>query len=205
MPHSDSVAISGQSPSFMDRAVRKISLVFEGNLSAAKSARWAGTDSSLNHGMALELGLPSICPGGTAIFAAAFRRNSQARWDIFPANLDDHTLSRVALFSSFPALEMVIDPAPFAQSDGSIVFAVRTISRGSLSPFARPQTELLDSSPHANLDGYRVLPRVAFGSFSPVVVARPLFWLHCSSREIRTPLCQRHQEPVTRGPNGRPE
>ena len=61
---------------------------------------------------------------------AAFRRNDRGALEIFPANADQHSLSRVALSTPTAVLEKIADPIPLAQSDGSIVFAARDISGG---------------------------------------------------------------------------
>ena len=37
-------------------------------------------DSSLNEGMPLDLGMPSVGPDGTVSFGVAFRRNNRVRW-----------------------------------------------------------------------------------------------------------------------------
>ena len=60
----------------------------------------------------------------------AIGRNKRMLWEILAAKPGIHSLSRVALSSSYWALEMVTDPTPLAQSDGSIVFAAREVAHG---------------------------------------------------------------------------
>jgi hypothetical protein len=125
-----------------------------------------GTDSLLLEGTPLDIGIPSVAPDGTVFFGAAFRRNDRVRWEIFAANPDEHRLSRVPLSTPTSVLEMIVDPTPLAQSDGSIVFAARDISRGEglyqlknskVSCLVRVGTEL---------DGNHVIRNIGFGSFS---------------------------------------
>src|SRR5262249_6463984 len=81
-------------------------------------------------------------------------------------NPDDHSLSRVVPSGFTSSLEMISDPTPLAQSDGSLVFGAREILRGDglyrlkdgkLGCLVRVGANLADS---------RVLRNVAFGSFS---------------------------------------
>jgi hypothetical protein len=129
-----------------------------------REVKLLGTDSSLDGETPLDLGLPSVGPDGTVFFGAAFRRNDQVRWEILSANPDTHSLSRVALSSSDWAFEMVTDPTPLAQSDGSIVFAgeqqsgsrgVYRLSGGKLSCLLRTGQRLDDGS---------VLKNIGFGT-----------------------------------------
>ena len=128
-----------------------------------REVKIVGTDSSLLEGTPLDLGMPSVGPDGTVFFGAAFRRNDRVRWEIFAANPDQHSLSRVAPTS---ALEMITDPTPLAQSDGSIVFAARDLSRGDgLYHLQNGKLSCLVRV-GAKLDGNRVLRNIGFGSFS---------------------------------------
>src|SRR5262244_1414167 len=70
-----------------------------------REVKLVGTDSSLLEGTPLDLGMPSVGPDGTVFFGAAFRRNDRVRWEIFAANPDTHSLSRVALSTPTAALE----------------------------------------------------------------------------------------------------
>ena len=130
-----------------------------------REVRIVGTDSSLLEGTPLDLGMPSVAPDGTVFFAAAFRRNDRVRWEIFAANPDDQSVSRVALSGSPSALEMVTDPTPMAQSDGSIVFAARDIARGDGLYRLKDGKLSCLVRVGAKLDG-NVLQNIAFGSFS---------------------------------------
>jgi len=132
----------------------------------SREVKLVGADSSLDDGEPLDLGLPSVGPDGTVFFGAAFRRNDRVRWEIFAANPDDHSLSRVVPSGFTSSLEMISDPTPLAQSDGSLVFGAREILRGDglyrlkdgkLGCLVRVGANLADS---------RVLRNVAFGSFS---------------------------------------
>jgi len=131
-----------------------------------REVKLVGTDSSLDEGVPLDLGMPSMGPDGTVFFGAAFRRDNQVRWEIFAASPDQHSLSRVVLSRMAPKLEMISDPTPLALSDGSIVFAAREflhgeglylLKEGKLSCLVRVG---------ANVDGDRVLKNIAFGSLS---------------------------------------
>ena len=131
-----------------------------------REVKLVGTDSSLLEGTILDLGMPSVGPDGTVFFGAAFRRNDRVRWEMFAANPDEHSLSRVALSTPTAALEMITDPTPLAQSDGSIVFAARDLSRGDgLYHLKNSQLSCLVRV-GAKLDGNRVLRNIGFGSFS---------------------------------------
>jgi hypothetical protein len=131
-----------------------------------REVKLVGTDSSLLEGTPLDLGMPSVGSDGTVFFGAAFRRNDRVRWEIFAANPDDHTLSRVALPASTSAFEMVTDPTPLAQSDGSIVFAARDVSRGDGLYHLKDGKLSCLVRVGAKLDGNRVLRNIGFGSFS---------------------------------------
>jgi hypothetical protein len=131
-----------------------------------REVKLVGTDSSLLEGTILDLGMPSVGPDGTVFFGAAFRRNDRVRWEIFAANPDTHSLSRVALSGSDSALEMITDPTPLAQSDGSIVFAARDLSRGDgLYHLKNSQLSCLVRV-GTKLDGNHLLRNIGFGSFS---------------------------------------
>ena len=127
-----------------------------------------GTDSSLLEGTPLDLGMPSVGPDGTVFFGAAFRRNDRVRWEIFAANPDEHSLSRVALSTPTSALEMITDPTPLAQSDGSIVFAARDISRGEGLYHLKDSKLTCLVRVGSKLDGNHVLQNIGFGSVSAV-------------------------------------
>jgi hypothetical protein len=131
-----------------------------------REVKLLGTDSSLDDGTPLDLGLPSVGPDGTVFFGAAFRRNNQVRWEILAANPDTHSLSRVAPSSSDWALEMVTDPTPLAQSDGSIVFAAREVAHGEGIYHLKNGRLSCLVRVGANLEGNNVLRNIAFGSFS---------------------------------------
>ena len=90
-----------------------------------QEVKLAGTDAPLGDGTPLDLGRPSVAPDGTVLFSAAFRRNNQVRWEAFAANPDTHALFRLPLPTSpgEGAIELVTDPTPLAQADGSVVFA----------------------------------------------------------------------------------
>jgi len=90
-----------------------------------QEVKLAGTDAPLGDGTPLDLGKPSVGPDGTVVFGAAFRRGNQVRWEVFAANPDNHAVSRLPLPISRGegALELVTDPTPLAQADGSMVFA----------------------------------------------------------------------------------
>ena len=131
-----------------------------------REVKLVGTDSSLLEGTILDLGMPSVGPDGTVFFGAAFRRNDRVRWEMFAANPDEHSLSRVALSTPTAALEMITDPTPLAQSDGSIVFAARDLSRGDgLYHLKNSQLSCLVRV-GTKLDGNHVLRNIGFGSFS---------------------------------------
>jgi len=131
-----------------------------------REVKLVGTDSSLLEGTPLDLGMPSVGPDGMVFFGAAFRRNDRVRWEIFAANPDDHSLSQVALSPSPSALEMVTDPTPLAQSDGSIVFAARDISRGDGLYHLKDGKLNCLVRVGSKLDGNRMLRNIGFGSFS---------------------------------------
>ena len=132
-----------------------------------REVKLVGTDSSLLEGTPLDLGMPSVGPDGTVFFGAAFRRNDRVRWEIFAANPDTHSLSRVALSTPTAALEMITDPTPLAQSDGSIVFAARDLSRGGDGLYHLKNSQLSCLvRVGTKLDGNHVLRNIGFGSFS---------------------------------------
>jgi hypothetical protein len=84
----------------------------------------AGTDAPLGDEIPLDLGRPSVGADGTVLFGAAFRRGKQVRWEAFVANADTHALSRLPLPTSPGEVsDLVTDPMPLAQADGSVVFA----------------------------------------------------------------------------------
>jgi hypothetical protein len=131
-----------------------------------REVKIVGTDSSLDDGVPLDLGMPSVGPDGTVFFGAAFRHHDRLRWEIFAANPDEHSLSRVVPSAFTSSLEMISDPTPLAQSDGSVVFGAREILRGDglyrlkdgkLSCLVRVGANLADG---------HVLRNVGFGSFS---------------------------------------
>jgi hypothetical protein len=127
-----------------------------------------GTDSSLLEGTPLDLGMPSVAPDGTVFFGAAFRRKDRVRWEIFAGNPDQHSLSRVALSPPIAALEMITDPTPLAQSDGSIVFAARDVTGGDGIYLLKDRKLSCLVRVGAKLDGNHVLQNIGFGSFSAV-------------------------------------
>ncbi|MBV8137106.1 MAG: hypothetical protein JO121_15950 [Deltaproteobacteria bacterium] len=89
-----------------------------------QEVKLAGTDAPLGDGSPLDLGRPSVGPDGTVLFGAAFRSGNQVRWQVFAASPDTHAVSRLPLFiSPGEAPQLVTDPTPLAQADGSVVFA----------------------------------------------------------------------------------
>jgi hypothetical protein len=131
-----------------------------------REVKLVGTDSSLDDGVPLDLGMPSVGPDGTVFFGTAFRRNDRVRWEIFAANPDEHTLSRVVPSAFTSSLEMISDPTPLAQSDGSVVFGAREILHGDgLYRLKNGKLSCLVGA-GADVAGDRVLRNVAFGSFA---------------------------------------
>ena len=131
-----------------------------------REIKLVGTDSSLLEGTPLDLGMPTVAPDGTVFFGAAFRRKDRVRWEIFAANPDQHSLSRVALSPPTAALEMITDPTPMAQSDGSIVFGARDVTRGDGIYHLKDRKLSCLVTVGAKLDGNHVLQNIGFGTFS---------------------------------------
>jgi hypothetical protein len=90
-----------------------------------QEVKLAGTDAPLGDGTPLDLGRPSVGADGTVLFGAAFRRGNRVRWEAFTANPDTHAVARLPLppSPSEGPLEVLTDPTPLAQGDGSVVFA----------------------------------------------------------------------------------
>jgi hypothetical protein len=133
-----------------------------------QEVKLAGTDAPLGDGTPLDLGRPSVAPDGTVLFGAAFRRSNQVRWEAFAANPDTHALSRLPLSTSPSegAIELVTDPTPLAQADGSVVFAaeenshreaVYQLKGGRLTCLLRTGS---------NLGGRRILRNLGFGTLA---------------------------------------
>jgi len=96
----------------------------------------------------------------------AIGRNNRMLWEILAAKPGIHSLSRVALSSSYWALEMVTDPTPLAQSDGSIVFAAREVAHGKGIYHLKNGRPSCLIRVGADLEGNNVLRNIAFGAFS---------------------------------------
>src|SRR5262252_4205882 len=89
-----------------------------------REVKLAGTDAPLGDGTPMDLGRPSVGADGTVLFGAAFRSGNQVRWRVFAANPDTHAVSQLRLLTSPGEVpELVTDPTPLAQADGSVVFA----------------------------------------------------------------------------------
>jgi hypothetical protein len=132
-----------------------------------QEVKLAGTDAPLGDGTPLDLGRPSVGPDGTVLFGAAFRRGNQVRWEAYAANPDTHAVSRLPLFtSSGETPQLVTDPTPLAQVDGSVVFAaeedshreaVYRLKGGNLTCLLRTGS---------NLGQGRILRNLGFGTLA---------------------------------------
>jgi hypothetical protein len=133
-----------------------------------QEVRVASTDTPLGDETPLDLGTPSVGPDGAVVFGAAFRRRDRVRWEIFAANPDTHSVSRLPLplSRSEGALEFVNDPTPLAQSDGSVVFAAEDDSHAEAVYRLRggKLTRLIRAG--SSLGQGRVLRNIGFGSIA---------------------------------------
>ena len=143
-----------------------------------QEVKLAGTDAQLGDGTPLDLGRPSIALDGTVLFGAAFRSGNQVRWQVFAANPDTHAVSRLPLpiAQNENALELVTDPTPQAQADGSVIFAAEDDShREALYGLKGGKlTCLLRTG--SNLGHGRILRNLGFGTLAATdggAVAKP--------------------------------
>src|SRR5262249_18731994 len=110
---------------------------------------------------------PSVGADGTVLFGAAFRSGNQVRWRVFAANPDTHAVSQLRLLTSPGEVpELVTDPTPLAQADGSVVFAaeddshreaVYQLKSGNLTCLLRTGS---------NLGEGRILKNLGFGTLA---------------------------------------